>query len=273
MRVPRTIHISQTILEKCSEKRSLALGQACDVLVEPLQQKRPPARIRLARPEPPHLVLFEDIVATEELVCPFTCQHHLVARTPDESRKEKHRRGRGSHQWCFSVPDDLGKDLANLLVRRTHHLMLGAEFLRHALLKRTLVEIGVIEGDGKRRKPVRSEPANDRRNGGRVQPTTQISSDRNVSPETDAHRVNQEGAKLLDERPSGLAGGVGCRTKFEIPIGFDFDLRRLRYQVMSRRDFKDIAKRSSRRERRPEGEDLVQANRIKLPPSAWIAEE
>jgi PAS domain-containing protein len=47
------------------------------------------------------------------------------------------------------------------LATRTH----DDGFLRHALLKGTLIKAGVIESDGKGQKPVRSESADDRSNG------------------------------------------------------------------------------------------------------------
>ncbi len=54
-----------------------------EVGVKPLQEKSAALRMRLRRAEAAELRLLEDIVASENLVGAFACEHNLQAVPPD----------------------------------------------------------------------------------------------------------------------------------------------------------------------------------------------
>ena len=87
------------------------------------------------------------------------------------------------------MPDHIGKDVADILMARLHHLMIGAQMPGHAALMLALIEGGVGEGYGKGVNAPGSEAANQRCDDRGIQPAAKISADRNVGEEAKAGRV------------------------------------------------------------------------------------
>src|SRR6185369_7258956 len=95
--------------KKSGKKSPRVGGKVSDVRIKPFEQQRAQFRAGLASAEAPHFGLFEKVVAGQELIRAFARQDDLEVAVADELGEEKHRDGRGAQQWCFRVPDYLGK--------------------------------------------------------------------------------------------------------------------------------------------------------------------
>ena len=228
MRIPGTVNVSQAFLEEGREERALALCQSAYVLVEPLQQQRTPDGVGLPRPKAPDLGFLENIVATEELIRALAGQHHFVARLMHQPGQQEHRRGRGAHDRRLRVPDDFGKDLANLRVCRVNHLMFRSEVLRHRLLKLTLVVVGIAKRNREGRQTIRSVATDDCRDGRGIEPAAQVGTHRHIRPEANPRRINQQIPKLLHVFTVRPARSRTTRLVFHVetngPVGRDLHL-------------------------------------------------
>src|SRR5688572_28358620 len=80
--VERVVRLGQALAVEADEKRARTLEILPDEGVQPGEQERAQRRLRLARPEVPHLVLAEDVVAGEELVRALAGRDHLEPGLP-----------------------------------------------------------------------------------------------------------------------------------------------------------------------------------------------
>jgi len=90
------------------EALQVALGPGrvlVEVGVEALQEQRPNARLRLARPEAAHLGFLEQVVAAKHLVSALPRQDHLVALFTHQTGQGLHGRGCRPQDGRFGVPD------------------------------------------------------------------------------------------------------------------------------------------------------------------------
>ena len=102
------------------------------------------------------------------------------------------------------MPDHVGKDVADILMARLHHLMVGAKMPGHAALMLAFIEGGVSEGYGKRVNAPGSEAANQRRDDRGIQPAAKISADRHVGEEAKAGRVRKKFPQLFERFRLGI---------------------------------------------------------------------
>ena len=104
----------------------------------------------MLRPEAADLRFLEDVVAAEHLVRAFAGEHDLVAVVAHQLREQIQRRRRRAQERRLGVPDDIGNDAGDVVVRAAQLAVLGAERVDDLALVAALVEFGIVERDRER---------------------------------------------------------------------------------------------------------------------------
>ncbi len=94
---------AELLAEELPRHRPLRHRRSGQVWIEPVEQQRPPRRVRLACPEAADLRLAEQVVAGEHLVGALAGQHDLDAGVLDQLRQQEQRRRRGAQDRPLGV--------------------------------------------------------------------------------------------------------------------------------------------------------------------------
>ena len=147
--------------------------------------------------------------------------------------------------------------------------MVGAKRLRHLVLERAFVVLGVVEGHRERVEAERRHPGRQRAGDRGIEPTGQIGADRHVGAHPEARCILEQGSQF---------GGVLCPRPFRpgvVAIGkIERPPQALPPPVgvgdgqLSRLQLTDAGEGGARSDRRPQREDLVEGDRIEFEPEA-----
>ena len=103
--VERIVGREQVLRVEAGEEGAGARGVGREPAVQPAEEQRAQLGRRVARPEAPHLVLAEDVVAGEELVRRLAREHDLEPCFLHRARKTKQRGGRRSQHRLLGQLD------------------------------------------------------------------------------------------------------------------------------------------------------------------------
>src|SRR5258706_8753350 len=109
--------------------------------------------------------------------------------------------------------------------------------------------------------------------GERSETAAEIGADRYVGAHADAGRVAEEGFDALLRFGLAPAAALAAGGKGERPVGLDLEAAVLGDELVPRRQLVDVLEGGARRERGPEREALIEAERIELGPQPRVHEE
>ena len=142
--------------------------------------------------------------------------------------------------------------------------VLGAERIGHLPLEGALVELLCLEGHREGAKAVGLDLLRDGRDDRGIEPAGEISSDRDVRPQPDPRCVGQQHAQLVSNIGLTAASERIGVAEGKLPIRAYRHVAVLGDQHVRRRKLGNSLERGARAQRKPEGEDLVERERIEL---------
>jgi hypothetical protein len=162
------------------------------------------------------------------------------------------------------VANDVRQDVAHQLGGRVQRVVPGGEGLAHLSLIPPFVEARILEGDGERGERSAELPLRDGTQDRRIEPAGQVSRDRDVGAEPQAHRVLQDLADPLHCPPlvDRLDAGV---VEVEVPPARDVELPVGEPGEAACRQRADALQTRSRRYRGPELHRLLHAPAVEPP--------
>ena len=267
------------------------LGRLADVLREALDAPaeaavRPAAghdlehRPRRAAPEqggdhsePLRKPVGDVTVVSREALVPSLAGERDLDLAARESREDEHRDRRGVRERLVVGLRDRGQELGHVLPHQEHRV-LGLEVTRDGARRGQLV-VGVrVEADRERLDRPAAEPAHARDHRARVDAAAQERAHRNVGDHPVAHRLldarAQLGRQILD---------LGGRARFvlgqvrELPVAVEVDAAVAAQEEVRRRQLRDASEDAERRRDVPEGEIVVDCDRIHVAPRIGILQQ
>jgi hypothetical protein len=104
-------------------------------------------------PKTADLGLFENVIATENFVGAFSGDNDLIAAVANEAGEKIQGSWRGAEDGLLGVPNDVWKDLRDLILGAANLLVVGVQEADGISLKGAFVEGVVVEGNGEGAKP------------------------------------------------------------------------------------------------------------------------
>ncbi len=137
-------------IEKRAAPEVTAAATRIEIWIQPIEQARPPLRLRLAETKQPQRRLFEQVVAEEQLVRSLPCEDDLDVVLAREPGEQIHRGGSSAHERRLGVTHDLRKDCGDLMGTDGLDVVTALELPSHELLKLPFIESRIVECDRKR---------------------------------------------------------------------------------------------------------------------------
>src|SRR6185503_4600606 len=105
-------------------------------------------------------------------------------------------------------------------------------------------------------------PAREAGAGGGIEAAAQVRAYRDIRPQPYSCRVIEQRLDLFAELCFVRASALATRREAQLPVRRHLDRAILCDQLMAGRQLEDVLERGARRERRPEGEGLVERDRV-----------
>jgi hypothetical protein len=244
------------------------------VRIQAAEQDRPHLGIGPRFPKTADLVFFENVIAAENFIGPFSSYYDLVTAVSHQPR-EQIQGSRSRSQYRFlGVPDDVGKYLADLILAAPDLLVLGVQKAHRLRLERAFIEFGVVEGNREGAQPGVRKFLDQCRGERRVQPAAQVRANRDIGAQTDLCRVNQKLEEIFGVcRFLGRIDNPRCPLELNIPVRPYGNPVRIHGHRMARRKFVDISEEGCRSNSAPIGENLIQTVDIDFSRDAWKSED
>jgi len=189
-----------------------------DVGIELANDLPPECRVGLLRDEVSSLRLPEYVVSPEDLVGPLSRQHHLEPMLADASGQQVEGHRRRAQQGALAVPQDIGDCLTDLLVRRFHGRVPGANFADHDFLEASFVKQGVFEPDPERPDPGEEIPDQQAGDGCGIEAAAYVAADGDIGSKPDPDRVEQQLPQLLGHIRQGALETLSICRKRNVPV-------------------------------------------------------
>src|SRR5580658_687338 len=162
---------------------AVGVGLVLNVLqvgIQPAKQKRPHPGIGLRFPEAANLGFFENVVAAEHFVGPFSGYHYLVAALAHQPRQKIERSWSRAQDRFFGVPDHVRKYFGDLILGAADVLVLAVQKAYRLLLEGAFIEFGVVKRDREGPKLGVRKLLDQCRGNSRVQPAAEVSAYRDI---------------------------------------------------------------------------------------------